>query len=159
MDTASPENGPARALSQFNDALSQAGESQRALLQDVSQFAREESLRFANLRLERGAALIDKLSNAQGVGGLIAAQQEWLRDLFSDYSAQSQRTATALRDFTHTVMASATQSAGETIDRVHQHAGEAMRQADEAMEESQNHVRAAAQDFAQEAEIAQETHH
>jgi len=159
-DTTSAETGPARAVSQFNQVLTQAGESQRALFQEIGQFTRDESLRFANLRLERNGALLDKLSTSQGVGGLIAAQQEWLRDLISDYAAQGQRAASALRGFAHTVAASATEAAGETVDRVHHHASEAMRQTADAVAETEDRVNAAAQDMAQQADCAaQETQH
>lgn len=156
----SPDNGPARAVSQFNDALTQAGESQRALLQEIGQFTRDESLRFSNLRLERNGALLDKLSTSQGIGGLIAAQQEWLRDFITDYAAQTQRVAGVFRGVAQTVVTSATAAAGETVDRVHEHASQAVRQTAEAIDESQQRMGAAAESFAQQAEYAaQETQH
>lgn len=154
------ENGPARAVSQFNDALTQAGESQRALFQEIGSFTREESRRFANLRLERNGALLDKLSNAQGVSGLFAAQQEWLRDFISDYAQQGQRAAGAWREFAHTVAASAAEAAGETVDRVHAHANETVRQTAEAIDDAETRVNAAAEGFVQQTEYAaQETQH
>lgn len=160
MDETSTDTGPTRAVSQFNEALAQAGESQRALFQEMGQFARDESLRFANLRLERNGTLLDRLSNSQGIGGLIAAQQEWLRDFIADYASQTQRVAGVFRGVAHTVVTSATEAAGETVDRVHSHASEAMRQTAEAIDESQERMNSAAQDFAQQAEYAaQETQH
>lgn len=158
MDQTSAQTDPARAVSDFHDALSHAGESQRALFQEISQFTRDESVRFANLRLERNGALLDKLSNSVGMGGMIAAQQEWLRDMIADYAEQGQRAASAWRGFAHTVVTSATQAAGETVDRVHARASDAVRQTAEAVEESQQRIDAAAQDFSQQAEYQQTQH-
>lgn len=143
------ETGPAQAVSRFNAALTQAGESQRALIEEIGQFAREESLRFFNLRLERTSALIDKLSSSQGVGGIFAAQQEWLRDLIADYTAHNMRMAGAVRGMAHTVVAQAADAAGETVDHAHAQATETMHQADQAMGETQQHFQAATQDMGQ----------
>ena len=52
--------------------------------------------------------------------GLIGVQQEWLRDLVEDYLAQQMRVAGAFRGIAHNVMASATETASENIDRMQQ---------------------------------------
>src|SRR5260221_10459892 len=75
---------PAQAISQLGESLSQTlaqtTESQRALAKEMTGFAKDESLRFVNLRLERNGAALDKLQHCAGLPGLIGAQQEWLRD-------------------------------------------------------------------------------
>jgi len=138
------ETGPAQAISRFNSALAQASESQRALIQEIGQFARDESLRFVSLRLERTGMLIDKLSTGQGIGGLFAAQQEWLRDLAADYAAHNMRMMGALRGMADTAVAQAADAAGQTMDRAHA--------------QTQDHLQAA-QDMEQHSGQAQETQH
>jgi hypothetical protein len=157
--SAMDDNAATQTVSHVNNALAQAGMSQRILFQEIGQFTRDESLRFANLRLERNGTLLDKFSSSVGVGGLIAAQQEWLRDMIGDYSAQAQRVAGLLRGMAHNAVASAAQSAGETVDRVHSQTREAMRQTAEALDEGQTRMDAAARDAVREADQPQETQH
>lgn len=152
------ETGPAKAFSRFNAAVAQAGESQRALLQEIGQFTRDESLRFVTLRLERAGTLMDKLATGQGVGGLIAAQQEWLRDLIADYAAHNTRMAGAMRDIAHTMTAQAVEAAGATMTHMQQQADEAMHQTADAMEHAQAHGEAAVQDLEQHNPIAETQH-
>jgi len=157
------ENGPAEAVSRFNAALAQAGESQRSLLRELTQFARDESLRFANLRLERNGALIDKLSSSQGMGGLIAAQQEWLRDLIGDYTAQNMRVAGAMRGVAGTVVAQAADAASHTMEQARASAEAAMHQTsqamDQAIDQSQDTMQTAMHGMEQQVDHAQETQH
>lgn len=157
------ETGPAEAVSRFNAALAQAGESQRSLMREMTQFARDESLRFTNLRLERTGALIDKLSNSQGVGGLIAAQQEWLRDLIADYAAQNQRVAGALRGVAETMVAQAADAASHTMEQARANAESAMHQTgqamDQAIDQGQETMQTAMHGMEQQADHAQETQH
>src|SRR5579872_6377850 len=76
---AGSHNGPAKAVSQLSESMAQTVESQRALIQEMTLFAREEGIRFVNLRLERNGHALDKLQSCQGIPGLIGVQQEWLR--------------------------------------------------------------------------------
>ena len=86
-----------QTVSQLGQSLAQTAESGRALVEEMTLFAKDESLRFVNLRLERNGAALDRLQNCQGIPGLIGVQQEWLRDLLQDYTGQSMRWMGALR--------------------------------------------------------------
>ncbi len=105
--------------------MSQTAESHRALIQEMTTFAKDEGLRFVNLRLERNGQALDKLQNCQGIPGLIGVQQEWLRDFVQDYIGQNMRMAGALRGLTQNVMACASEQAAENVDRA-QHAASDM---------------------------------
>jgi hypothetical protein len=115
---------PAQAASQLGESLSQTlaqtGESQRALVKEMTGFAKDESLRFVNMRLERNGAALDKLQHCQGIPGLIGVQQEWLRDLLQDYTGQSMRILGAWRGLTKNVMESAAESAADNIGHMQQ---------------------------------------
>ena len=125
---------PAQAVSQLGESLSQTlaqtAESQRALAKEMTGFAKDESLRFVNLRLERNGAALDKLQHCAGLPGLIGAQQEWLRDLFQDYTSQSMRLLGAWRGVTKNVMETAAENAAENIDRVQQGADDVIHEAE-----------------------------
>ena len=135
-----------QAVSQLGQSLAQAAESHRQLTQDMSVFAKDESLRFANLRLERNGSTLDKLQNCQGIPGLIGVQQEWLRDFLQDYTSQSMRVMNAMRGFTKHAMESAAENASDNIDRMKSQAKDAMDRTSEAMHKAGEQVSHAAPD-------------
>ena len=116
---AGSHDDPAKAVSQLSESLTQTAESQRALIQEMTMFAKDEGLRFVNLRLERNGQALDKLQNCHGIPGLIGVQQEWLRDLMQDYVGHNMRMAGALRGLTQNVMACASEQAAQSMDRAH----------------------------------------
>jgi hypothetical protein len=127
------DTGPAKAVSQLTESLAQTAESQRVLIQEITSFAKDEGLRFFNLRLERNGQVLDKLQNCHGIPGLIGVQQEWLRDLVQDYMGQNMRLAGAMRGLAQNVMASATETASGHIDRMQHEASDIVHQAGEQM--------------------------
>lgn len=134
-DQTHAENGPAKAVSQLGNSLANATESHRVLLQDMTLFAKDEGLRFVNLRLERNGQALDKLQSCQGLPGLIGVQQEWLRDLVQDYISHNMRMAGALRGLTQNAMASAAETASDNIDRMQHQASGMVHQAGEQMDQ------------------------
>jgi len=125
---------PDHAVSQLSQSLTQAAESHRALAEEMTVFAKDEGLRFANLRLERNGSTLEKLQNCHGIPGLIGVQQEWLRELLQDYSGQSMRLMNAMRGLTKNAMESAAENASDNIDRMHTQAQDAMERTSEAMD-------------------------
>jgi hypothetical protein len=134
MDNSQTQSpGPAKAVSQLSESLAQASESQRALVQEIAEFAKDESLRFANLRLERNGAVLDKLQHCHGLPGLIGVQQEWLRDFLQDYASQNLRFVGAFRGLARNAMASAAERASDNIDRMQHEASDMMHNGGEQM--------------------------
>ena len=133
-------------VSQLGQSLAQTAESGRALAQEIAHFAKDERLRFVNLRLERNGAALDRLQNCQGIPGLIGVQQEWLRDLLQDYTSQSMRWMGAWRGLTRNVMETAAENTAETIDRVQDDAGEAIQQAGDAVDQAGEQMNQMVQD-------------
>ncbi|HET7084235.1 MAG TPA: hypothetical protein VFI23_05650 [Rhizomicrobium sp.] len=126
----------AQAVSQLGDSLAQTAECHRLLAQEMSAFAKDESLRFMDLRLERNGQALDRLQSCHGLPGLIGVQQEWLRDLLQDYASQSMRLIGAMRGLTQNVMTSAVETASENIDRMQNEAGDAMQRGQQAMQQA-----------------------
>jgi hypothetical protein len=136
----SPQPGQAAAQlgESLRESLAQTAESQRALVEEMSGFAKDESLRFVNLRLERNGAALDKLQHCHGIPGLIGVQQEWLRDFLQDYTSQSMRLMGAWRGLTKNVLESAAENAADNIDRMKQGAGEVARQTEDTVRRAQD---------------------
>lgn len=123
MDNTEPEydqaeSNPAKAISQLSQSLAQTAEGHRVLIQEMTLFAKDEGLRFVNLRLQRNSQALDKLQNCHGVPGLIRVQQEWVRDLMQDYVDQNLRLADALRSLTQDMMDSVGEQADEIMEPV-----------------------------------------
>ena len=135
-----------QAVSQLSQSLAQATESQRLLVQEMTVFAKDESLRFANLRLERNGTTLDKLQSCHGIPGLIGVHQEWLRDFLQDYASQSMRMMGALRGLTKNAMESAAENASENIERMRHEAKDAMDKTSEAMNRAGEQMSQMAQD-------------
>ena len=127
------ETGPAKAVSQLSASMAQTAESHRALIQEMTQFAKDEGLRFINLRLERNGEALEKMQNAHGIPGILGVQQEWLRDFMQDYMSHNMRVAGALRGLTQNVMACASEHVSENIDRAQHQATDMAHQANEQM--------------------------
>jgi hypothetical protein len=125
------ESGPAKAVSQLSASVAQTAESHRALIQEMTHFAKDEGLRFVNIRLERNGEVLQKLQNAQGIPGILGVQQEWLRDFVQDYMGHNMRVAGALRGLTHNAMACASEHAVENIERAQHQASDMAHQAGE----------------------------
>jgi hypothetical protein len=140
------QHNPEQAVSQLSQSLVQAAEKHRALAQEMTVFAKDEGLRFVNLRLERNGAALDKLQNCQGIPGLIGVQQEWLRELMQDYASQSMRMMTALRGFTKNMMETTAETASESVEQMQHQASDAMHQASDVMQQTGEQVSHMVQD-------------
>jgi ElaB/YqjD/DUF883 family membrane-anchored ribosome-binding protein len=129
---------PAQTVSQLGETLAQTAESHRVLVQEMTGFAKDESLRFVNLRLERNGTALDKLQHCHGIPGLIGVQQEWLRDFLQDYSSQGMRMMGALRGLTKNVIESAAENAADNINRMQHQASDMAHQAEDAIHRAGN---------------------
>ena len=140
------DSGPAKAVSQLSESMAHTAESHRALVQEMSQFAKDENLRFINLRLERNGQVLDKLQNCSGIPGLLGVQQEWLRDFVQDYMGHNMRVAGALRGLTQNVVACASEHAAENMNRTQQAASDMAHQVGEQMSQIAQDVNTYAQE-------------
>jgi len=143
-------------VSHLSQSLAQAAESQRLLAEKMNVFAKDESLRFANLRLERNGATLDKLQSCHGIPGLIGVQQEWLRDFLQDYTSQSMRMMGAMRGLTKNVIEAAAENASDNIERMKNQAQDTIERTGQVMQKAGEQMSQVAQD---DNTYVQETHH
>jgi len=126
------------AVSHLSQSLAQAAQSHRLLTQKMTVFAKDEGLRFANLRLERNSAALDKLQNCVGLPGLIGVQQEWVRDFLQDYASQGMRMMGALRGLTKNAMETAAENASDNIECMRDEAKDVAHKAEDAIGHAQD---------------------
>lgn len=142
------ETGATKAVSQISESLTHAAESHRALVQDMTEFAKDESLRFTSLRLARNGAALNKLQTFAGLPGLFHMQQEWLRDFLQDYAAQNLRVAGAFRGLARNMVASVAEVGSENLDGLQHEAGEMVHQTAEASSDVMDHMQHEASNMA-----------
>jgi uncharacterized protein YukE len=135
-----------KAISQLSQSLAGAAESQRALLSEMTLYAKDEAQRFANLRMERNSHALEKLSTCTGLPGMIELQHEWLRDLMQDYAGQNMRLVGTWRGVAHTVVSEATEAVGETVERMQSGAADMARTTEEAASHAEDLGQQAVQD-------------
>ncbi len=131
-------NAPAKTVSQFHDSITRLARRNHDLLRRMGEQARQDSVQFLTLRLDRTGQAMEKLQNCQGLGGVIAVQQGWLRDLVQDYAEHNLRLAGIFRGIAHDTLASARDAAGQTLDQARETAAEAQQSTSEAVHQAES---------------------
>jgi len=76
---------------ELSQLIEQSFDQQRALWQQAARYFRDESLRFATLRLKRANHALENVQGRDGFKILAQVHQAWLRDFVQDYAEQSVR--------------------------------------------------------------------
>jgi hypothetical protein len=140
---ASLSGTPGVNVSKLDQSLEKILDQNRIFFEEMTRMARQESLRFAALRLERMSQAVDHLHDFHGFGGLVSTQHEFLRELMQDYASQGMRIAERLCQLTTHSLATARDAAQES--------GEAAAEAVQAMEEHAEDIVNRADGYAAEA--------
>jgi hypothetical protein len=101
---------------EFSQLFEQAFDQQRALWEQAARYSRDESLRFATLRLKRANQTLENVQGGNGFKILAQIQQAWLRDLVQDYTAQSVRCSEMLSRLAASAMVRAVDVGREAMD-------------------------------------------
>jgi hypothetical protein len=94
----------------------QAFDQQRALWEQAARHSRDESLRFATLRLKRANQALEDVQGGDGFKILGQIQLAWLRDLVQDYTAQSVRCSEMMSRLAASTMVRAVDAGREAMD-------------------------------------------
>jgi hypothetical protein len=117
FEAVEPSPGPEEVATdlgkKFQDALSQ----QREIWQRAASHAKDETTRFAKLRLDRTAEAVQSMDVTDGIKGVVAAQHRWLRDMINDYTSQSMRYTQLLRNIANNSVDSASETGKETLEK------------------------------------------
>ena len=77
----------------LNQSLERTLDQNRALLEEMACFAKDEALRLAQMQMEQANQAFTRFRDRRDLTGLIDAQQDWIRQMTQDYAALSLRYA------------------------------------------------------------------
>jgi hypothetical protein len=100
-------------VAQMNHALERTLEQNRALLEEMTRFTRHESLRLAHRQLDYADNAMTHFHERRDFGGLIGAQQEWVKQTMQDYAALGLRYAEMFQAMTQHVQSHVENAASE----------------------------------------------
>ncbi len=106
-------NGSHENIAQLNHSLEMALGQNRALLEDMMRFTRDESLRLARMQLDHAGAAFAQLHERRDLGGLVGAQQEWIKQAMNEYASLGLRYAEMVQGLTQQMQSHAQAAAGE----------------------------------------------
>ena len=86
-------NGSRENIAHLSHSLEMALGQNRALLEDMVRFTRDESLRLARMQLDHAGNAFAQMQDRHDLGSLIGAQQEWIRQTMHEYAGLSLRYA------------------------------------------------------------------
>jgi hypothetical protein len=140
QDSNSQSKEIAAELSQL---IEQSLDQQRALWHQAARYSRDESLRFATLRLKRANHALENVQNKDGFQIMVQIHQAWLHDFVQDYASQSVRYGEIMSRLTASAMAHAIDAASEAMEANH----DALRQGGEAAVENLDILRESGADI------------
>lgn len=94
---------PRENIAHLSHSLEMALGRNRTLLEDMARFTREESLRLARLQLDHAGTAFAQLQDRHDFGGLIDAQQEWIKQTMQEYATLGLRYAEMFQGLTQQV--------------------------------------------------------
>jgi hypothetical protein len=139
------DTNPQAVALELNQLFEQALEHQRTLWEKAVRFSRDESLRFATMWLKHTNLAVENAQGRDGFKSLIQVQQDWMRDLVQDYTAQSVRVSETMSRLTAGAMTRAVNASREAM----QEGQDVARQAREAAGENLDTMRQAGAEMVQ----------
>ena len=105
MDDHSNGNGytSREGVQQLSHSLERALEHNRAMLEEMARFAKDESLRLAHRHLDHADHAMAHFHGHRDFGGLIGAQQEWVKQTMQEYATLGLRYAEMFQAMTQRV--------------------------------------------------------
>jgi hypothetical protein len=90
-------------VAQLSHSLERTLEQNRALLEEMARFTKDESLRLAHRHLDHADNALTHFHERRDFGSLIGAQQEWVKQMMQEYAALGLRYAEMFQAMTQRV--------------------------------------------------------
>jgi methyl-accepting chemotaxis protein len=140
MSDSTIQNVPPHDIaSELGHLFEEASRQQRELWEQAGRYSKDESLRFATLRLKRTNQALEDLHGQNSFKDMVSAHQTWLHDLVEDYAAQSIRLSQMFGSLSSRAMALAADAGKQALENGH----EALEQGQAAARENAETVREA----------------
>src|SRR5690348_11152337 len=109
----SVNDSPQDAIEALRQSVEKTLDQNRVLLGEIAHFTKAESMRLAQRNLEHANQAFAHFDERRSLTGLIEAQQEWIREMMQDYTAQSLHYADMFRSLAQGVRRQAGHAASE----------------------------------------------
>jgi hypothetical protein len=109
----SVNDSPQDAIEALRQSVEKTLDQNRVLLGEIAHFTKVESMRLAQRNLEHANQAFAHFDERRSLTGLIEAQQEWIREMMQDYTAQSLHYADMFRSLAQGVRRQAGHAASE----------------------------------------------
>ena len=86
-------NGSRENIAHLSHSLEMALGQNRALLEDMVRFTRDESLRLARMQLDHVGNAFAQMHDRHDLSALVGAQQEWIKQAMYEYATLGLRYA------------------------------------------------------------------
>ena len=96
-------NGSRENIAHLSHSLEMALGQNRALLEDMMRFGRDESIRLARMQLDHAGSAFAQLHDRHDLAALVGAQQEWIKQAMNEYATLGLRYAEMVQGLTQQV--------------------------------------------------------
>lgn len=107
------ESASQDAIQTLRHSVEKTLDQNRALLTEMAQFTKAESLRLVQRNLEHANHALAHFDERRDLTGLIEAQQEWIKEMMQDYATHSLHYAEMFRTLTDSMRQRAQHAASE----------------------------------------------
>jgi hypothetical protein len=133
------ETAPHADVTQLSRALENALEQNRKLFEEITRFTKDETLRLAHNQMNHAGQAFSHFREREGMGGLIGAQQEWIKQMMQEYANLSLRYAEMFRTLTQHMQSHVESATSDFKQRVEE-AADDLGQMQQAMTPSQSGI-------------------
>jgi len=96
-------NGSRENIAHLSHSLEMTLGQNRALLEDMMRFGRDESLRLARMQLDHAGNAFAQMRDRHDFSALVGAQQEWIKQAMHEYATLGLRYAEMVQGLTQQV--------------------------------------------------------
>ena len=100
-------------IARLSHSLEKTHDQNRVLFEDIARFTKDESFRLAHMQLEHADHAFSHFYDRRDFGGLISAQQEWLKQMTHEYATFGLRYTEMFRTLTQQVQSRVESAASE----------------------------------------------
>ena len=102
-DHTGTDHAPHDGIAQLSHSFEQTLNQNRALLEEMVRFTKDESLRLAHMQLDHASHAFTYFHERHDFGGMIGAQQEWIKQMMQEYATLGLRYAEMFQSVTRHV--------------------------------------------------------
>ena len=145
-DHTGTDHAPHEGIVQLSHSLERTLNQNRALLEEMAHFTKDETLRLAHMQLDHASQAFTYFHERHNLGGMIGAQQEWIKQMMQEYATLGLRYAEMFQSVTRHVQSHVESAAADLRHEAEEemedldHGLEEMPRAHNGMDNEQSHL-------------------